>query len=124
MVIRPRHLKTRALIMVEMIMAIAILFIAALPLAFTIHADAKVFKATYQRAVAMEIVDGEMEILAAGGWQSVSEGTHPYTVRAAAAANLPDGQFKVTRAGRHLRLEWLSNKHIGIGPVMREADVK
>ena len=93
-------LKQRGFMMTEMVMAMAILGIAMFPLAFSINADARLFRATYQRAIAMEIVDGEMEILAAGEWRNFPEGAHTYTVHANAAANLPAGQFQLTRAGR------------------------
>ena len=125
MVIQTRQLlKQRGFMMTEMVMAMAILVIAMLPLSFSVNSDARLFRATYHRAVAMEIVDGEMEILAAGEWRNFPEGAHPYTVRANAAANLPPGQFQLTRTGRHLRLEWSSTKKQGIGPVVREVTVK
>jgi hypothetical protein len=125
MVIQTRQLlKQRGFMMTEMVMAMAILVIAMLPLSFSVNSDAKLFRATYQRAVAMEIVDGEIEILAAGEWRNFPEGAHPYTVHANAAANLPPGQFQLTRTGQHLRLEWSSTKKQGIGPVVREVTVK
>lgn len=125
MVIQTHRLaKQRGMLMTEMVMAMSILVIAMLPLAYSSKSDARLFKATYQRAVAMEIVDGEMEILAAGAWHDFPEGTHPYSVHARSAANLPAGQFQLTRTGQHLRLEWASAKKQGIGPVVREAAVK
>ena len=125
MVIQVPHVaRQRGVVMAEMVMAMAILCIAMLPLAFSINSDARLFRATYQRAVAMEIVDGEMEILAAGQWRNFPEGAHPYTIHAKAAANLPSGQFLLTRTGQHLRLEWSSTKKQGIGPVVREVTVK
>jgi hypothetical protein len=116
--------KQRGILMTELAVAMAIMVIALLPLAFSINSDARLFRATYQRAVAMEIVDGEMEILVAGAWRAVPEGEHPYAVHANAAVNLPAGEFKLTRAGQHLRLEWSSARKLGIGPVMREVTVK
>lgn len=110
--------------MAEMVLAMGILMLVMVPLALSINSDSKLLRTTYQRAVAMEIVDGEMEILAAGDWRNVPEGAHPYTVHAHAAANLPPGEFKLTRAGRHLRLEWKSAQKQGIGPVVREVTVK
>lgn len=125
MVIKTRQYSKRGAIMIaEMVVAMGIVFIAVLPLCFSAGADARGFRATYQRAVAMEIVDGEMEILAAGAWRDLPEGVHPYAVHARAAANLPAGEFKFTRTGQHLRLEWKSNKKLGIGPVVREVTVK
>jgi hypothetical protein len=125
MVIQTSHCaKKRGIALAEMVMAMAILVFAMLPLGFSINSDGKVLRATYQRAVAMEIVDGEMEILAAGPWRGFPEGAHPYAVQARAATNLPPGQFLLTRTGPHLRLEWSSTKKQGIGPVVREVTVK
>ena len=109
---------------IEIVLAMAMLSIAMLPLAYSVRSDAKEFRATCQRAVAMEIVDGEMEILAAGEWQYVPEGTHPYSIRAKSAAGLPPGSFQLTRAGHHLRLQWSATKNSGIGAIAREVIVK
>ena len=78
----------------------------------------------YCRSVANEIVDGEMEILAAGEWKNFPDGPQNYTVHAHAAAYLPPGHFQLTKTGNHLRLEWKSDKRRGIGTVVREVTVK
>jgi hypothetical protein len=109
--------------MVEMIVAIAILVIAVLPMGYAAGANARRLRAEYERAVAVEIVDGEMEILAAGAWRAFPEGRQVYSVQAKAAANLPPGQFQFTRTGNHLRLQWKSNENRGIGVVVREVTV-
>src|SRR5208282_1269932 len=103
MVISTRHpARERAAVLFEVVMALAILIIAVLPLGSSLLSDAKLFRVTYQHAVAMEIVDGEMEILAAGAWRDIPEGAATYPVHANAAANLPPGRFLLTRAGNHL----------------------
>ncbi len=114
----------RGMLMAELIVAMAILVIAVLPLGYSFVSDAKLLRLTYQRAVAVEIVDGEMELLAAGAGRAFPEGTTNYTVSAAAAANLPPGRFQFTRTGDHLRLEWKTTKRLGIGTVIREATLK
>ena len=125
MVIQTRHCsRQRGLLITEMMVAMAILVIALLPIAYAAGSDARRFRATYQRAVAMEIVDGEIEILAAGAGRELPEGAHPWTVHAAAAANLPPGRFQYLRTGNHLRLEWSSTAKRGIGPVVREVTLK
>lgn len=125
MVIQTRQRsRQRGLLMFEVVMAMTILVIAVLPIGFALTSDARLFRATYRRAVAMEIVDGEIEILAAGGWRDIPEGSRPYAVHASAAANLPPGRFLLTRAGNHLRLEWTSEKKSGIGTIIREVTVK
>ncbi len=108
------------MLLAELAVAIAILAIALLPLGYAAACNARLFRAKYERAVAMEIVDGEMEILAAGEWRAFPEGTQPYVVHAQAAASLPPGEFQFTRAGNHLRLQWSCSEKRGIGPVVRE----
>ena len=114
----------RAMLTVDLIVAIGILMIAVLPLGYSFIRDGRALRSTYQRAVAMEIVDGEMEILAAGAWRALPEGTHDYAVRATAAQNLPPGKFQSTREGSRIRLEWRSEKKAGVGVVARETNVK
>jgi hypothetical protein len=99
--------RPRGLLMIDVMFAIAILAVALLPLAY-IHAnEGKLLRSGYDRAVAMEIVDGEMEVLRAGEWRLYDEGVHPYAVRAVAAKNLPPGRFVLTRNGSRLTLDWL-----------------
>jgi len=107
-----------------MAMAMTILVVAVLPLGLSLLSDAKLFRVAYQRAVAMEIVDGEIEILAAGGGRDVPEGAQPWVVHAESAINLPPGRFLLTRQGNHLRLEWSAGGKAGVGPVAREVTVK
>ena len=124
MVIQSRPIaRQRGMLIVEVVVAMAMLTIAVFPLGFAFNSDARLFRVTYQQAVAMEIVDGEIEILAAGPWRDLPEGPVPYPVHANSATNLPPGQFLLTRSGNHLRLEWSSAKKSGIGSVVREVTV-
>ena len=78
MVIRTRkHLKPRGVMIIELVVAMGILTVALLPLGYAASSTARRFRANYDRAVAMEIVDGEMEILAAGEWRGFPEGAQP-----------------------------------------------
>ena len=111
-------------LMVDLVVAMAILTMAIVPLGFSFARERKALRAEYFRAAADEIVDGEMEILAAGDWKNVSEGAQIYAVHSHAAANLPAGRFQLTKTGNHLRLEWTPDRHEGIGAVVREVTVK
>lgn len=95
-------------LMTELVIALAILASTMIPFSFSFLREQKVLKNYYQRAVAMEIVDGEMEVLQAGEWKNFSEGAHAYKTTAAAVKNLPEGKFTFTRHGEQLRLEWKS----------------
>jgi hypothetical protein len=93
-------------IMVELVVAIGILTAAVLPLAYSYVDEQHQCHLAYIRAIAMELVDGEMEALAAGEWHVFAEGTHDYPVQAGAVQNLPAGKFTLTVQGKQLRLEW------------------
>jgi hypothetical protein len=119
-----RTRRERGFMMVDLFVGMAILAVAILPLAFSYVKETRMLRAEYFHGVAMEIVDGEMEVLAAGEWRNVPEGAQPYTVHAHAAASLPPGHFQLTKTGQRLRLEWASNQRQGIRPVVREVTVK
>ncbi len=111
-------------IMVELVTAMGILTAAVLPLAYSFINEQHQCHLAYIRAVAMELVDGEMEALAAGEWQAFGDGTHVYAVNAGAARNLPPGKFTLTVRGRQLRLEWQPAEPRFGRPVAREATGK
>ena len=114
----------RGFLMADLIVATAILSMAVLPLGYSFAHEQRVLKNEYYRSVANEIVDGEMEILAAGVAKNLPDGPQTYTVHANAAAKLPPGHFQLTKTGNHLRLEWSADKKSGVGPVVRETMLK
>lgn len=126
MVIRTRlnPARQRGALITELLVALALLVGLLLPIAYSFVSERKLVRACYQRAVAMEIVDGEMEALVAGEWRAFTPGTHQYRVHAGAVTNLPPGQFLLTVETGKVRLQWQpAVKHHG-GPVTREAMVK
>jgi hypothetical protein len=104
--------------------ALAILALAIVPLGFSFSHERSALRADYCRAVANEIVDGEMEILVDGDWKSFPDGSRVYTVHSNAAKNLPAGHFELTKTENHLRLEWAPDGHQGVGSVVREITVQ
>ena len=121
---RPPQASARGFMMVDLFVGVAILALAIMPLAYSYVRDTRLLRAEYFRGVAMEIVDGEMEILVAGDWRGFPEGPQPYAVHANAVANLPPGHFQLTKTGSRLRLEWTAESRQGIGTVIREVVVK
>jgi hypothetical protein len=109
---------------VDLLVGLAILTIAIMPLGYAFARERQVLKMEYCRSVANEIVDGEMEILAAGAGKNLPDGSQNYSVHALAAASLPPGHFQLTKTGNHLRLEWNSDERRGIGAVVRETTLK
>jgi Tfp pilus assembly protein PilV len=116
--------KQRGAIMAELIVAMSVLVIAMLPLSYAAISNIRELRTTYQKAVATEIVDGEIEILAADPALQLPQGTNTYDVHANAATNLPPGQFQISRDGNLVRLQWTSAKKIGIGPIVREVRIQ
>ncbi len=120
----PSSRRERGLLEVDFLVALAILGLAIIPLGFSFAQERKGLRVDYCRAVANEIVDGEMEILAAGAWKNLPDGTQPYPVQSRALKNLPRGHFELTKNGNHLRLEWIPDEHIGVGAVFRETTIQ
>ena len=116
--------RTRGFLEVDLIVGLAILTLAIVPLGYAFARERHVLKIEYARSVANEIVDGEMEILVAGDWKNFPDGAQNYAVHANAAASLPPGHFQLTKTANHLRLEWNTDEKRGIGAVVRETTVK
>jgi hypothetical protein len=112
--------RQRGSLMIELAAAMTLLLGALLPLAYSMTKERQVARATYQRAIAMEIVDGEAELLAAGGWKSFNPGRQPYPVAARAITNLPAGNFWLTLSPGLIRLEWQPTVKGHGGSVVRE----
>ena len=111
-------------LMIELLVAMSLLAAALLPLAYSIVSEQRLARASYQRAIALEIVDGEMEVLAAGEWRAFTPGTCNYVPHAAAATNLPPGQLLFTLQPGEMRLEWRPAVARHGGPVVREVNLK
>ena len=123
MKIRAQRNRRSGFLEVDLAVALVVLSMAIVPLGFAFMQERAALRAEYCRAVADEIVDGETEILAAGDWKNLPDGTRPYTVHSRAAANLPPGHFELRKGGNHLRLEWLPDGHPG-GAIVREIMLK
>lgn len=93
-------------LMTEALIGMAILAVAVMPLSVTFMTNQITVHRLYQKAVTMEVIDGEIEILAAGEWHSFKEGAQPYPIDEKHAKNILRGAATLTVAGNHLRLEW------------------
>jgi hypothetical protein len=122
--IRLSTAKTRAALITEWVVAMGVFTLACLPLAFEFLRERDLCHAYYLRAAALEIVDGEMEMLAAGEWRAFKTGRQPYTVKAESATNLPPGEFVLTLTEDRLRLEWSPKVRRKGGAVVREVKLK
>lgn len=96
----------RGYINADAVVGLSILVLALMPLTLTLFPQQKVALAAYERAVVMEVLDGELEVLRAGAWREYGVGEHAYSVRAEAALSLPAGGFVLEVEEGVLRLEW------------------
>ena len=101
-----RQRQRGAALLVELTVAMVILTTALMPIALSIMKDHRSYRNYYFKAIAMEIVDGEMEVLRSGYWKEFQQGAQPYPTTAEAAQNLPEGDFILTLKGKLIRLEW------------------
>ena len=101
-----RQRERGAVLLAELIVALVLLATALIPITFSIINDQRTFRNYYFKAIAMEIVDGEMEILKSGYWKEFEQGAQPYPTTAKAGENLPEGDFILTLKGKLIRLEW------------------
>ncbi len=100
-------LRSGGFLNLEAVIALGILVAVVLPLAFGFAMERRTLRAHYRDAVALEILDGEMEILAAGEWKGTAPGRQDFTPHGNALTNLPPGRFVLTRGTKTIRLEWL-----------------
>jgi hypothetical protein len=110
--------------MTDLIVGLGILVIALMPLAYSLAQEHKVVRASYHKAAAMEIIDGEMEILLAGEWREFKEGSQPYSLPPETAKNLPPGKATLTVTGKRIRLEWQPEQKYSGGKILREGVIK
>ncbi len=101
-----RQRERGAALLVELTVAMVILTTALMPIALSIMKDQHASHNYYFKAIGMEIVDGEMEILRSGYWKEFEQGAQPYPTTCKAAENLPEGDFILTLQGKLIRLEW------------------
>ena len=109
-----------AFLQIDLVVGLAILGIALVPLGFAFARERQVLKVEYYRSVINELVDGELEILAAGAAENLPDGVQALTVPSRAAEKLPPGHFQLTKNGNHLRVEWLPDEKRGVSAVVRE----
>jgi hypothetical protein len=104
----------------ECIIALAILVTTAIPLSLAFLDEMKLCRSYYYHGVAMELIDGEMEVLLAGERMQFQPGEHEYQPHGRAVTNLPPGRFKLTVTSDRLRLDWIPTIRNHSGKVSRE----
>ena len=117
-----RHKHQRGMLMSELNTAIAIFALIILAAAAPLSLEQMAARRVTTRAVAMSVVDGEAEVLAAGAWRAYMPGEQDYPVSVEAVKSLPPGRFVLNVNDQVVRLEWRERKTDGreISIVSRE----
>ena len=97
-------------LLAELIGGMLVLSVVFVSLTLVLIKDQQACRKYYYKAVAMEIVDGEMEVLRAGYWKEFKQGAHPYPTTANSVTNLPEGELRLTLQEQKMRLEWKSKE--------------
>ena len=120
MVIPRRTERQRGALATECVIALGILATAVIPLSLGFLQEMKLCRSYYYKAVAMELIDGEIEVLLAGEARQFATGEHEYVPHGRAVTNLPAGKFTLTVGGDRLRLDWHALARNQGGKVSRE----
>ena len=108
----------------DALVALALLSAVVLPMGFGVIGNQRMLRQTYHRAVAMELIDGELEVLASGDWRAVAIGTREVQMTGHAATNLPPGKFVLTRSEKSCRIEWVPADRRNVVSYAREIAVR
>jgi len=103
---KDRRKEQGSALLAELIGAMLVLTLAMMPIILTLAKDQQTCRKYYFKAVAMEVVDGEMEVLRAGYWKEFEQGVQTYPTTANSVTNLPEGELLLTLQGEKIRLEW------------------
>jgi len=92
---------------IDLFLAMAIFLVGFFFVAYLSTREMKLARAYYYDAIAMSLVDGELEVLAAGAWRELPTGESEFRSKAPTRESLPPGRLRATRSDRLVRLEWI-----------------
>ncbi len=109
----------------EIMIAITVLSIALIPLAYNIKAEMQMLSALYYRSVAEQVLDGHIKFLALGEYKKYTEGQQKYIINNKAFNQLPKGNItleisKTEENSIKIILQWETIKKHGIGKIYKE----
>jgi hypothetical protein len=124
--IRPTTRLANRLAFLQLDVAVAITFLALvfIPLSISSSGDLDLARRHYFEAVALQLIDGEMDVLLAGERRKYTTGEHRITPIGEAVQNLPEGEFVLTVHDQKLTLAWVPTKRAKWGRVERVVELK
>ena len=118
----PRAAKRLAFVQLDVALAVSILLLVFIP--FSVTSSSKLDLARRQHFVALQMIDGELDVLMAGERQKFSPGEHKITPPGEAVKTLPVGEFILTVEEKQLTVAWVPEKEAKWGRVEREVILK
>ena len=124
--IRPTTRLTNRLAFLQLDVAVAITVLALvfIPLSVSSSGDLDLARRQYFEAVALQLIDGEMDVLLAGERRKYTPGEHQIKPVGEAVQNLPEGEFVLTVHDQKLALAWVPTKRAKWGRVERVVELK
>jgi hypothetical protein len=119
-----RLARCRAFLQLDVAVAITVLALVFIPLSVSSSGDLDLARRHYFEAVALQLIDGEMDVLLAGERQKYTTGEHRITPVGEAVQNLPEGEFVLTVQEQKLTLAWMPTKRAKWGRIERVVELK
>ncbi len=119
-----RLARRRAFLQLDVAVAITVLALVFIPLSISSSGDLDLARRHYFEAVALQLIDGEMDVLLAGERQKYTTGEHRITPVGESVQNLPEGEFVLTVHDQKLTLAWVPTKRAKWGRVERVVELK
>ena len=113
-----------AFLQLDVAIAITVLVLVFIPLSVSSSGGLDLARRHYFEAVALQLIDGEMDVLLAGERQKYTTGEHRIKPVGQAVQNLPEGEFVLNVQDEKLTLAWMPKKLAKWGRVERVVELK
>ena len=119
-----RLAKRSAFLQLDVAIAITVLALVFIPLSVSSSGDLDLARRHYFEAVALQLIDGEMDVLLAGERRKYTPGEHRIKPVGESVQNLPEGEFVLSVQDEKLTLTWVPKKLVKWGRVDRVVQLK
>jgi len=119
-----RLARRRAFLQLDVAIALTVLALVFIPLSVSSSGDLDLARRHYFEAVALQLIDSEMDVLLAGERRKYTTGEHRIKPVGDAVQNLPEGKFVLTVQDEKLTMAWVPTKRAKWGRVERVVQLK
>lgn len=115
----PTTARRRGGVLMELIVGLALLAGVLLPLTGGFVSQRRMAAQLSKRLVLTELIDGELEFIAAGRWKEFNEGTNAFVIEMPPGFVPPAGRSYLVRESDHFRLLWEPDTKTALGTISR-----